>query len=199
MKKINKKSSFLDKIQLEFKKIVGLSIILNILFLLFGILIYMNPYMSLKLTGVIIGIYFIIFGLFNIYEYFNRMEVSLFKYKIFGGILSLILGIFVIINPFKLVKILTIAFGIYLIIHSLSKAIEALKLKRFNYDGWLIILVTSVILLIFGVFVTINPMASMDIIEVVAIFIILSTILEIANLLMTYGKAKEIVKLIKGE
>ena len=60
-------------------------------------------------------------------------------------------------------------------------------------------LVTSFILLIFGVFIAVNPMASMDIIQAMAIFIILSSILEICNLIMIYSKAKSIMSLFKGE
>ena len=40
-------------------------------------------------------------------------------------------------------------------------------------------------------------MVSMDIVQVTGIFIILSSILEISNLFMIYGKAKEIGKLLK--
>ena len=60
-------------------------------------------------------------------------------------------------------------------------------------------LVTSFVLLIFGVFIAVNPMAAMDLVQVAAIFIILSSILEICNLIMIYSKAKDIVKLFKKE
>ena len=196
MKK-KKEKTFLDKIKLNFSKIMLGNIILNVLFLIFGVVIYMNPYITMKMIGIIIGIYFMMFGVFAIYEYFIRSISPLFTYKIFLGVITIILGVFIIANPFNIIKILTFSLGIYLIIVSIVKILEAFKLKKYEYDGWLLVLVTSIILLIFGVFVTINPMASKDIVQVTAIFIILSSILEIANLFMIYNKSKEIIKLFE--
>ena len=45
----------------------------------------------------------------------------------------------------------------------------------------------------------INPMASMDIVEVAGIFIILASILEICNSIMLYTKAKDLLNLFKTE
>lgn len=192
-----KEQTFLEKMHLNFKKIVLGNIILNILFLLFGVIIFMNPYMASGAVGVIIGIYFIIFGLFGIVEFFNRSEAPIFAYQIFKGILSIIIGILIMFNPFRIVKILTFALGLYLIVESIIKILEAWKLKKYHYDGWLVMFVASILLLIFGIFIAINPMASMDLVEACGIFIILSSILEICNLIMVYQKAQEIVKLFK--
>ena len=82
----------------------------------------------------------------------------------------------------------------------MCKLLESFNFKKYGYDGWLIMLVTSFLLLIFGVFIAVNPLeASMDIIQVMAIFIILSSILEICNLIMIYSKTKDILKLFKNE
>lgn len=193
-----KEKTLFDKIKLDFRKTVLASIILNLLFLVFGVIIFMNPYTAANTVGIIIGIYFILFGLFDIYEFFIRSEVPIFTTRIFVGILAIIIGILIMFNPFRIIKILTFALGLYLIVMAISKILETFKLKKFGYDGWVIMLVTSIILLIFGVFITINPMASMDLVEAVAIFIILSSILEICNLFMIYSRAKDIVKLFKG-
>lgn len=198
MKKGKKNVSLLDKIRLDLKKIIMFGIVLNILFLIFGVVVYLNPDVTINAVGVISGIYFIIFGLFYIYEYLVR-DNSLFRFKIILGILSVFLGIFIITDPIRFSNLLTTVLGIYLTILAISKLIESIQLKKYKYDGWAILLVTSIILLIFGIFIVINPMASMDLVEVAAIFVILSSILEIANLLMIYTKAKDIMKLLKGE
>ena len=188
---------FLEVISFEFNKIILADIILNILFLVFGFIIYINPYVTANIVGIIIGIYFMLFGLFAVYEFLMRKESPIFKFKILNGILLFILGLFVIFNPFKIIKILTLTLGLYLIVISLVKILEMIKLKKISYDGWLIILVTSVLLLIFGILMVVNPMASMDIIQITGIFIVLSCVLEITNLFMIYTKAKDIKKLFK--
>lgn len=193
-----KEKTIADKLHMDFKKLLLGSILLNILFLIFGIIIYMNPYITASTTVIITGIYFIMFGVFAIFEFLLRKTNPIFKYKVFSGILVIIVGIFMMINPFKIAKILTFALGIYLIIISLVKVVEAFKLKKYGYDGWLLMLVTAILILIFGVFITINPMAAIDIVKAAGIFIILSSLLEVCNLVMVYSKAKEIVKLFNA-
>ncbi len=192
-----KEKTILDRIKLNFNKLLIGSIILNVLFLLYGILIYLNPRITLELAGIILGIYLIIFGLFAIYEFIVRDNNPLFSLNILWGILAILAGLLVMINPFEIIKILTFALGIYLVIISVRKIINSLKLKKYGYDGWALILVIAIILLIFGIFIMINPMASMDLAEATGIFIILASILEICNSIMLYTKAKEILDLFK--
>lgn len=198
MKKSTKKEkTLLERISLDFSKIILSSIVLNIIFLLIGLCIYLKPLIALTTVGLIIGICFMVFGLFDIYEFLNRKATPIFAYRLFLGILAIVLGIFIIVNPFKLIKILTLSLGIYLIINAIFKGLESIKLKSYGYDGWLLMLVISIILLIFGIIIAINPMAAMDLAEATGIFIVLASILEISNLFMLYGKSKEIVKLLK--
>mgnify|MGYP005807629375 CR=1 FL=1 len=192
-----KEKSLLDKIKLNFSKLLIGSIILNVLFLLFGIFIYSNPTITLELTGIILGVYLILFGIYAIFEFIIRDQNPLFTLNILWGILSILAGLFVIINPFQVIKVLTFTLGIYLIIISINKIIDAIKLKKYHYDGWSLILTIAIILLIFGIFIMINPMASMDLVEATGIFIILASILEICASIMLYTKAKEILELFK--
>ncbi len=196
---VKKEKTFLEKLKGDFGKLILGSIILNILFLIFGIIIFMNVNLTIEVVGVIIGIYFVVFGLFDIFEYLSKNIAPIFKYKIFGAVVSILLGLFIIFNPFKIVKIITFTLGIYLVVISILKLLTTFNLKKYGYDGWLVMLVTSFVLLIFGVFIAVNPMAAMDLVQVAAIFIILSSILEICNLIMIYSKAKDIVKLFKKE
>lgn len=192
-----KEKTLLDKMKLNFNKILLGSIILNVLFLLFGIIIYLNSRITIELTGIILGIYLMIFGIFAIYEFLIRDNNPLFSFNIIWGVLSIIAGLFVIINPFEFIKILTFTLGIYLLIISVRKIIDAFKLKKYGYDGWSLMLAIAIILLIFGIFIIINPMASMDLVEATGIFIILASILEICNSIQLYTKANEVLDLFK--
>lgn len=192
-----KEKTLLDKIRLNFNKLLLGSIILNVLFLLFGIVIYLNSRITIELTGIILGIYLMLFGIFAIYEFLIRDNNPLFSLNIIWGVLSIIAGLFVIINPFAFIKILTFTLGIYLLIISIRKIIDAFKLKSYGYDGWSLMLAIAIILLIFGIFIIINPMASMDLVEATGIFIILASILEICNSIQLYTKANEVLDLFK--
>lgn len=193
-----KEKNLLEKLNLNFNKMLIGSIILNVLFLIFGFILYMNPRTSLETLGVFLGIYLVIFGIFSIVEYLSKEVKPLYGLNLIWGIIAIIIGLFAIINPLKLSTILTLALGIYLIVLAISKTIEAFKLKKLKYDGWLLMLVIAIILLVFSIFIIINPIISaMEITEVAGIFIILASILEICNAIMLYTKAKDILKLLK--
>ena len=193
-----KEKTFLDKISLDFSKILVGNIILNVLFLIMGLVLFLNSTFSLKVIGVMIGIYVMLFGIFDIYEFLMRRDMPLFSFNLILGILSIAVGLFTIVNPFKIIKIMTLGLGIYLSILALFKIVEALKLKRFGFDGWLVMLCVSLLLLILGVVIAINPMVALDIAEAAGLFIILASILEISNLIMMFTKANDIKKLIKS-
>jgi len=194
-----KENSGLDELTKGFGKVTLANVLLEVIFLILGLVIYFNARVTMDLAGTILGVYFLIFGIFAIGEFFIRKYDLFYPFHLVSGILSIILGIFVIANPFKIIKILTFTLGIYLIITSVVKIMEALKLHKYGYEGWLVMLVTALILLVFGIFVTINPMASLALTKATGIFIILASILEICNLIMMYTNAKDIVKFIKGE
>lgn len=188
------KKFFGDKNLFE-KFIIG-GIILNILFIIFGIITFINMDIVINIAKIIIGIYFILFGILEIIEYMKDDIFHIFKNKIFMGIIFILLGFFIIINPFKILKIITFTLGLYLIALAINKASEALKLKKYKFEGWPLLLTTSVMLLVFGIFITINPMKGMDVLKAMAIFVVLSSILELCNLVMVYARAKEIKKLL---
>ena len=193
-----KEKTLIEKLKIGFSKMLIGSIILNALFLLFGIFVYSNPRVSLNLLVIFLSIYFIIFGLYAIFEFIERNDNPLYGLNILWGILSIIVGLIAIINPFEVTSILTLTLGIYLVIISISKIIEAFKLRKYKYDGWSLILVISIILLIFGIFIILNPIiAAMEITEVAGIFIILASILEICNAIMLYTKANDVLELFK--
>ncbi len=192
-----KEKTLLDKIKLSFSKGLIASIVLNVIFLIFGLIIYLNPRITSELAVVLLGIYFIIFGIFAIDEYLIKEEYPLFSLNILWGILAIILGIFTILNPFEITKIITFALGLFLIIIAINQTIDAIRLKKAKYDGWALMLTIAIILLIFGVFIMINPMASMYFVEAAGIFIILASILQICSAIMLYTKAKEILALFK--
>ena len=191
MAKKNEKKG-LEQTKLDFRG----SIIVNILFLLYGLITYLNPLIDLTLMRVMLGSCFIILGAYAIFEYIKRRPNPLLNLNIVWGILAILTGLFAIINPFNINKIFTFTLGIYLIIIALARILNAIKLKKLSYDGWSLILTIGIILLIFGVFIMINP-ARMEDVETASIFAILASILEICNYILLYTKKDEIQKMLK--
>ena len=111
-----KNLTLLDKISFSFDKVMLGYIFLDVLFLILGIIFYSNPYMAIRTAGIVLGIGIILFGLYDIYEFLLRKDTPLFRGHLILGILAIILGILTIVEPFNLVKFLTMVLGIYLAI-----------------------------------------------------------------------------------
>ncbi len=200
MAKKNNEKTFLEKIKCSFSKMLLGNIVLVGIFLIYGLIAYLNPYsMSMKAAEVYLGIFLVLFGVFYLYEFLMKSEIKLFKYKVISGVTSLLLGVFVMINPFKTFGVITTILGIYLSICALLKVIVAFKFKKLKFDGWKILMVMSFILLIFGVFMGINPMKRLDYVQAAGMFIILSCILEVCVLLILYTRGKDIKELLKKD
>ena len=78
-----KEKCFLEKITFDFGKIILGSIVLEGLFLLIGVIMYSKPLMVANVTGIIMGIYLFLYGVFEIYEFLIRKSNPLFKFNIF--------------------------------------------------------------------------------------------------------------------
>ena len=138
----------------------GQMLIDTILFAL-GVYSASNPTSSNTVIGVAFGISLSVVGIYNIIKYiFNIHRGPFFIVDIVYGVLSIIAGIFIIINPLSLTGILSIGIGLWLIISASFKFALALQLRKFAEETWLFSLVVSILVLILGIIVMINPFST---------------------------------------
>ena len=109
----------------KYNKNWKLWILEGIVDLILGIIIVSIPVLAVTTYVLLIGIWAILMGLWRIYQ--------AIKFKpqrgilLFGGIISLIFGILVIINPFAWTAAIVIVLGIYAIIFGLSVTFRSLS------------------------------------------------------------------------
>lgn len=193
---VKKKESLIQQLRGDFAKVSLGSVILNGLFLLYGVTIYYNPLIDLTVMRVMLGIFLVILGIYQIYEFVIRDNNPLFRFSIIWGVIAVLAGLLAITNIFNINKIFTFTLGIYLVVVALDKIINSLKLRQVSYDGWALMLNIGIILLAFGLFIMINP-ANMEDVETASMFVILASILEVSNHILLYDKAKDIETLLK--
>lgn len=193
---VKKKESLIQQLRGDFAKVSLGSVILNGLFLLYGVTIYLNPLIDLTVMRVMLGIFLVILGIYQIYEFVIRDNNPLFRFSIIWGVIAVLAGLLAITNIFNINKIFTFTLGIYLVVVALDKIINSLKLRQVSYDGWALMLNIGIILLAFGLFIMINP-ANMEDVETASMFVILASILEVSNHILLYDKAKDIETLLK--
>lgn len=135
--------------------------LIDIILFALGVYSASNPTSSNTVIGVAFGISLSVVGIYNIIKYiFNIHRGPFFIVDIVYGILSIIAGIFIIINPLSLTGILSIGIGLWLIISASFKFALALQLRKFAEETWLFSLVVSILVLILGIIVMINPFST---------------------------------------
>ena len=179
----------------RFNKFMTLSIICSVIIALIGGVLLFLPELSNKLIGIISGALFILSGINTIYKYFCRNGAKLYSLNLLYGIIILLIGVIIILVPFSVTTFLTICLGLYLIIFGVNKITYGVWFKIGNDSSWLITFVIGIMLTIFGILVLANPFSALTVTQVVGSFLILSSILDLTDLVLLKKRANEITKI----
>lgn len=134
-------------------------ILFGVLFMVTGVWIFSAPAESLATITKVIGIIIVVSGTTELFlTISNRNTIPGWGYQLIGGIIDLIIGLIIIVNPSILLKIITLFVAIWLIIGSIMiimRAAEARQVKR-QYWKWQLIL--GVCLLLLAIILLWHPM-----------------------------------------
>ena len=118
----------------------------------FGILLIVDPEISLAAFGIITGVCLIVFGVIKIVGYLSQDLYRLaFQYDLAFGILMIALGIMVILEPDNVIETICIAVGIAFFMDGLLKIQIAIDAKTFGISKWWLILSVAILAGVVGV------------------------------------------------
>ena len=118
----------------------------------FGILLIVDPEISLAAFGIITGVCLIVFGVIKIVGYLSKDLYRLaFQYDLAFGILMIALGIMVILEPDNVIETICIAVGIAFFMDGLLKIQFAIDAKTFGISKWWLILSVAILAGVVGV------------------------------------------------
>ena len=106
-----------------------------------------------------------------------------------------IIGAIIILVPFSVTSFLTICLGLYLIVFGANKVTYGVWFKIGDDSSWLITFVIGVMLMVFGILVLSNPFSALTVTQVIGTFLVLSSILDITDLVLLKKRANEITKI----
>lgn len=111
----------------------------GVIFIITGIWILRSPVESYEQITKMIGVIILVSGTTQIlFTIGNRKAIPGWEFQTVGGLIDLVIGIILILNPAILLKIITLFVGIWLIVNSITlikRAMEARKVKQ-NYWKW---------------------------------------------------------------
>ena len=140
-----------------FKKMMLPSILSSIVFLVLGVIMFMNPEITLEIVAKVIGIMIIGLGVVGIFQYIaNREEVS-FKFNLIYVLTTVILGLVALFNYKIVSSIIPIILGVWICFDSFIKLRMSIGIKNMGIPNWKYPCLMSILSLIIGIFLLFNP------------------------------------------
>ena len=135
-----------------------ISIISSIIFILLGLVLVIHPKTSIILLSYAVSILLVGNGVYQLIMGYQNISLSLLD-GFSGGLLSIILGFLILINPKTLAILIPIAIGLWFIVSSSYKLRISIALRSLNESIWLLLFVMSVIMMVCGIILIFNPLS----------------------------------------
>lgn len=173
------------------KKNVISSIISSLIFLILGVIIVCNPATILTVIAYILGGVFLILGAIKIIgALLNKNNLKMYSNDIIIGIIAVALGIFVITCSNTIGSFFRIIIGIWIIYNALTNIVYSFKLKNVDLSIWPILFIMSVIMLVAGIYVAVNPGT---IITTIGIVVIIYSVIDLIESTIIYGNINKLM------
>ncbi len=173
------------------KRIKITSLIYNVLCIIFGVVLMINPAIAISTLLYILSAGLIICGIVEIVNYF------IYGYESLGfwvGCIDLIMGIILIssVQILSNIGVFAFVFGIMFIFNSLNKLQKSFNYRRFGAKTWWIDTIFAIILLILGIVIVANPFVNARwFVIFLGISIIVNAIMEIISTLVVANRLKK--------
>ncbi len=163
-----------------FKKMMLPSILSSIVFLILGVIIFINPEVTLEIIAKVIGFMIIGLGIIGIFQYIGNRDNASFKLNLLYVLTTVILGLIAVYNYKVVSSIIPIVLGIWICFDSFIKLRMAFGIKNMGIANWKYPLIMSILSFIIGIFLLFNPFGGAVIMmKVAAICIVLYSIIDI--------------------
>lgn len=149
---------------LDFLKSIKTNILGSaVLCVILGVILMIYPDTSLTFVCRTVGIIVLVTGIGFLISHIRGGLLSWFyKLDLILGLLFLILGGYILLNPWGLLSIIPIVFGVLLIYHGISDLGQAMELRKYEADRWWISIIIAVITIVLGFVIMSNPFGTID-------------------------------------
>ncbi len=184
-----------NTIEKKFNQMLIVNIIIEVLLAIFGIVMVFNPNFSANIIGTIVGVLLLFLALSLAISYFTREGAKLYSLNLIFAIVTGVLAGILLFYPNRLLRFVTICIGIYLLISGGNKLNYAFWLKKGSLEGYFMVLINAIILLVLGIVLIVNPFSYVQIAQVIGAFLIISSALKLSDLVLFKKRANNIIKI----
>jgi len=178
-----------------------MSMIYSIVFILIGLLLFLDPAGFVELISYMIGMLLLIIGTNNVLNYSRNRDLAVNKTLLVVGVILFIIGIFLIVKPTFIGKIVPSIIGVCLIIKAIEKLMYLSYINDKNSEQYMISLISGIIIMIAGIFLLFNPLSGTLIVtQIIGVIIVIYSVMDIIEKIkyknMFNNKKDEEVKII---
>jgi len=138
--------------------ILWLTLLKGVVMVVLGIWMLKAPKESFEGLALLIGIIILAGGVAEtFFSYYTRNRLGGWGWNLSGGILDIIIGILLIVNPMTILALITIFISFWLILFSILIIRRGVTLKRLGRDSWTWNLIFGVVLLLLAISLIWHP------------------------------------------
>lgn len=170
------------------KNIMG-SFIAPLLIIIFAIVLYQNPENFISVAVSIFGYGAIFLGVLNLVMYFRLKEEERYlSRQMTNGILFISFGIAAFFENALFTEMITVILGAYVLLQNASRISLSFTLQKLTKSIWLYIFVMSLMNLIIGLFIIVNPFPASQLnFYLASLLVIAEAFLIIENFIILIG------------
>lgn len=128
--------TFIDKMNYAVKN-WWLSLLVGLLFIVFAIYLMFVPLASYVALSILFSVTMFVSGIFEIaFAFTNKKNISSWGWYLAGGIIDLILGIFLMASPGLSMEVLPFILAFWLLFRGFSAIGYSMDLKRYGTRNW---------------------------------------------------------------
>ena len=169
----------------RFNKVFYSTLASSIIFFCFGLVLFMKPEMTINSISYLLGGILVVVGFFNFVKYVldNDKMVKNFDIDLFYGIIGMVAGMVLILNPTAIATIIPFILGMIIVIGGAIKLQYSLILKQYERSSWKPLFVISIVTLIWGIILMFNPFKGAVVItKTIGLFVMVYALLEFSEL-----------------
>ena len=174
------------------KKIKANMIVSSLLCVLLGLVLVLRPGLSVRIVCTAVGIVLILSGVTRIIDWFCARDGSMYaQMNLIFGIVLVVVGVWIVVKPDKVLAIIPIIVGIVIGMHGLNNQKQAIELWRDKYDKWWVAFILGALTVGLGVLLICRPFAAIDtVVMLIGFFMIYDGLSNIWIVTRIYKNAK---------
>ena len=146
-----------EQVSSDIKRSAWSAVIESLALIVLGILFIVLQETMIRVLAYIIGIFFIVKGGFQIITYFmEKGQRDFFNNGLLSGVVAVLIGVAALAIGEDIATVFRVILGIIIIYEALVRINTALKLASANIDTWKYILISALLILAIGIFITFN-------------------------------------------